>query len=206
MRLAILGGSFNPVHNGHIALAFALKKQLAFDRVLFIPASSPPHKELTAGASPADRLAMLALAASVANREAGEDFVGVEDCELRRGGVSYSIDTIEWLEKKYEAVLSGKIGLALGQDLAAGFGTWKRADELARRTDLILARRADSDSGSVSDDRDRAFPWPHIALENALLPVSSSAIRAAIRGGTPWHSLVPEAVYRYIGEHTLYES
>lgn len=204
MRLAILGGSFNPVHNGHIALAFALKNKLAYDRVLFIPASSPPHKELTAGASPADRLAMLALAARDANKEAGEDFVGVEDCELLRGGVSYSIDTIEWLEKKYEGVISGKIGLALGQDLAAGFGTWKRADELACRTDLILARRADS--GSVPDDRETTFPWPHIALENALLPVSSSAIRAAIRGGTPWHSLVPPAVYRYIGEHTLYES
>lgn len=204
MRLAILGGSFNPVHNGHIALAFALRQKLAFDRVLFIPASSPPHKELTAGATPADRLAMLALAASEANREAGEDFVEVEDCELLRGGVSYSIDTIEWLEKKYEGVLSGKIGLALGEDLAAGFGTWKRADELARRTDLILARR--TDAANRGGDGKVAFPWPHVALENALLPVSSSAIRAAIRGGTPWRSLVPQAVYRYIGEHTLYES
>ena len=204
MRLAILGGSFNPVHNGHIALAFALKNKLAFDRVLFVPASSPPHKELTAGASPIDRLEMLALAAAEANREAGEDFIGVDDCELLRGGVSYSIDTIEWLEKKYEGVISGKIGLALGQDLAAGFGTWKRADELALKADLILARRADD--ATRGGDGEESFPWPHTRLENALLPVSSSAIRAAIRDGTPWRSLVPQAVYRYMGEHTLYES
>ncbi|HNY17863.1 MAG TPA: nicotinate (nicotinamide) nucleotide adenylyltransferase [Treponemataceae bacterium] len=201
MRLAILGGSFNPVHNGHIALAFALRRELGFDRVLLIPANLPPHKALASGASAADRLAMLDLAVAEANREAGADFVGIEDCEIARGGVSYTIDTIEYLERMHSGELEGKIGLVMGQDLASGFGTWRRADELAERAELIIARREVSHDGATPP-----FPWRHRALENALLPISSSGIRAAIRGGTPWRSLVPDAVYRYIVERTLYES
>lgn len=201
MRLAILGGSFNPVHNGHIALAFALRREFGFDRVLLVPANLPPHKALASGASSGDRLAMLELAVSAANRESGADFIGIEDCEIARGGVSYTIDTIEYLERKYKGELEGKIGLVMGQDLASGFGTWRRADELAERADLIVARR---DVGE--NEATPPFPWRHRALENALLPVSSSGIRAAIRCGAPWRSLVPEAVYRYIVERTLYES
>jgi nicotinate-nucleotide adenylyltransferase len=201
MRLAILGGSFNPVHNGHIALAFALRRELGYDRVLLIPANLPPHKALALGASANDRLAMLELAVAEANREAGADFLGIEDCEIARGGVSYTIDTIEYLERKHEGRLEGKIGLVMGQDLASGFGTWRRADELAERADLIVARREVGDPEAPAP-----FPWRYRALENALLPVSSSGIRAAIRDGAPWRSLVPEAVYRYIVERTLYES
>jgi nicotinate-nucleotide adenylyltransferase len=201
MRLAILGGSFNPVHNGHIALAFALRRELCYDRVLLIPANLPPHKSLASGASANDRLAMLELAVAEANREAGADFLGVEDCEIARGGVSYTIDTIDYLERKHEGRLEGKIGLVMGQDLASGFGTWRRADELAERADLIVARRDVRGAEAPAP-----FPWRHRALENALLPVSSSGIRAAIRDGAPWRSLVPEAVYGYIVERTLYES
>ncbi len=197
MRLAVIGGSFNPVHNGHVALAFAVRRRLGYDRVLFVPANLPPHKELASGATGADRLAMLALAVEAANLEAGEDFLAVDPCEIRRGGLSYTIETIGELEARYGARLEGKIGLVMGQDLVAGFSSWRRADELAQRTDIILARR-----GEGTDP----FPWRHVELENALLPASSSAIREAIKAGKPWRSLVPEAVSRYIGEHTLYES
>jgi nicotinate-nucleotide adenylyltransferase len=197
MRLAVIGGSFNPVHNGHVALALAVRRSLGYDRVLFVPANLPPHKELASGATGADRLAMLALAVAGVNAEAGEDFLAVEPCEIRRGGVSYTIETIGELEARFASALDGKIGLVMGQDLVAGFASWRRADELAERADIILARRGEGAE---------PFPWRHVELGNALLPVSSSGIREAIRAGKPWRSLVPEAVSRYIGEHTLYES
>ncbi len=197
MRLAVIGGSFNPVHNGHVALAFAVRRRLGYDRVLFVPANLPPHKELASGATAQDRLAMLALAVKAANLEAGEDFLAVDECEIARGGISYTIETIGELEARYGARLEGKIGLVMGQDLVAGFSSWRRADELAERADIILARRGDGCG---------PFPWRHVELDNSLLPVSSSGIREAIKAGMPWRSLVPEAVSRYIGEHTLYES
>ncbi len=193
----MIGGSFNPVHNGHVALALAVRQRLGYDRVLFVPANLPPHKELAAGATGADRLAMLALAVKAANVEAGVEFLAVEPCEIRRGGISYTIETIEELEARYGAGLDGKIGLVMGQDLVAGFSSWRRADELAERADIILARRGEGAN---------PFPWRHVELDNALLPVSSSGIREAIKAGKSWRSLVPEAVSRYIGEHTLYES
>lgn len=208
MRLAILGGSFNPVHIGHLALADAVHRLLGYDRVLLVPASVPPHKELASGATAQDRLAMLKLATADA------PFLEVEDCEIERGGVSYTIDTVAYLEEKYRGRLQGKIALVIGDDLVALFDTWKDAPLLAERTDVIVARRpaelgpvngGSADGGSATG-KPAAFPYRHTALDNALLPISSSGIREAIRLGKSWRYLVPDGVYRYIVEHTLYES
>ena len=194
MRIAILGGSFNPVHNAHLALADAVHRALGYDRVLFVPASIPPHKELDSGATAEDRIAMLRLAIADAS------FLEVEDCEIVRGGISYTIDTVAYLEEKYRDRLEGKIALVIGEDLVAGFDTWKDAQILAERTDVIVARRP------LEGDRPAKFPYRHTALENSLLPISSSGIREAVRLGKSWRYLVPDGVYRYIVEHILYES
>jgi len=194
VRLAILGGSFNPVHIGHLALAETVHRSLGYDRILLVPASVPPHKALASGATAQDRLAMLKLAT------AGAPFLEVEDCEIERGGVSYTIDTVAYLEEKYRGRLDGKIALVIGDDLVALFDTWKEAPLLAERTDVIVARRP------LEGGLPAAFPYRHTALDNALLPVSSSGIRDAIRLGKSWRYLVPDGVYRYIVEHTLYES
>jgi len=199
VRIAILGGSFNPVHIAHLALAESVHCALGYDRVLLVPASIPPHKALDSGATAEDRIAMLKLAIADAS------FLEAEECEIDRGGVSYTIDTVAWLEEKYRDRLEGKIGLVIGEDLVAGFDTWKDAPLLAERTDVIVARRP-LECGSLQGARPATFPYRHTALDNALLPISSSGIREAVRLGKSWRYLVPDGVSRYIVEHTLYES
>jgi nicotinate-nucleotide adenylyltransferase len=191
MRLAILGGTFNPVHIGHLALADDVRASLGYDRVLLVPANIPPHKDFAGGACAADRLAMLHLAAD------GSGFLRVEECEIERGGLSYTIDTIRHLEAKFAGMLDGRIGLVFGQDLAAGFPSWKESTLLAEKTDIIIAKRPGSG--------DCPFSFPFTPLENSLLSISSSAIRDGIARAKSWRYLVPDTVYRYIVEHNLYD-
>lgn len=147
MKIAMFGGSFNPVHNGHIELAKAVHEQAGYDKVLFVPAYHSPFKDLPSGASDEDRLCMLRLALE------GFDWAFIEDCELKRGGVSYTYETVEFLVQKYTASgeydekRDGKLGLVIGADLAAGFTHWHRAEELAAKVDIILARRKLASSG-----------------------------------------------------------
>lgn len=215
MRIALLGGSFDPVHVGHISLAEALYRELAYDRVLLIPANDPPHKELASRTRATDRLAMLRLAA------ASRPYLAVDDCEIARGGVSYTVDTIRHVIAAYGAGLSGKPALAIGEDLVAGFSSWKDVPVLLELADIVVARRlrsSDAGSAGITGDAGKAcgadttggtgradFPYPHIDLENELVDVSSTLVRERIAVGGEWASLVPEPVYRYIVSHTLYE-
>jgi nicotinate-nucleotide adenylyltransferase len=188
MRLAILGGTFNPVHMGHLFLAEEVRARLAYEAVLFVPANLPVHKMMPIEVGPRHRLRMLRLAVGPYR-----GFI-VDDCELRRGGNSYSIDTVREVERRY--VIDGKPGLIIGDDLVPGFDSWKEASELARITDLIVAHR--------QSDRRVPLGYPCRYIENALLPVSSSEIRERLRLGLPLRQLVPERVLRYIRRHGLY--
>lgn len=197
MRLAMLGGSFNPIHIGHLLLADEVCHRLGYDKVLFVPVNIPPHKELAEGASSQQRLEMIQLAIE------GNPRFAVETCELERGGISYTYDTIQYLGKKYGSQLEGKLGLIMGDDLVEGFEEWGHYQELPELADIVLARRICWDGTQRKD-----FPYTHIELENGILPVSSSQIRAAGAAscgkGPSWRYLVPESVYRYIIERKLY--
>lgn len=194
MRLAMLGGSFNPIHIGHLLLADEVCHRLAYDKVLFVPVNLPPHKELADGATSEQRLEMVRLSI------AGNSRFAVDTCELERGGISYTYDTISCLKGKYAGQLEGKIGLIMGDDLVEGFEEWGHYQELPELADIILARRICWD-GTVRKE----FPYRHIELDNGILPVSSSQIRRARNGdGGSWRYLVPESVYRYIVERKLY--
>lgn len=178
LRTLIFGGSFNPPHLGHIALAKAAMDEFGYERVLLVPAWKPPHKDLSGDPGPADRLAMLEAACT------GSPGLEVEDCELRRKGTSFSIDTVR------ELVGSGRIaphpGFLLGEDLASGFGGWKEPGALASETDLILMRRPGTNSTE--------FPWPHLEFDNPGFDISSSMIRRLIGEGGNWKDLVPPGV------------
>ena len=192
MKLAILGGTFNPVHIGHLMLAEDVRKEFGYDKILFIPACVPPHKAYNACVSDADRLEMLRLTTK------DNPYFEVDDCELKRKGISYTIDTIYDLESRYQEKIEGKIGLIIGDDLLAGFDSWHLAETLALRVRLIVGRRNSSVLPLESS-------FPYSPLSNSILPISSSDIRNRIKNNKSWRYLVPDSVFQYINDRNLYE-
>ena len=196
MRLAVLGGSYNPIHIGHLMLADAVALRYGYDTVAFVPAFLSPFKDGHSGCTAEDRLAMVKLA--IADNPA----FYCEPCEIRRQGVSYTIDTLKFLKKKFPQC-EGKIGLIIGDDLLEGFSGWREAEYIPDYADIIVGNRIiDRYSTEQAASAGRV---PHLRVDNALLPVSSSGIRAAIQEKKSWRYLVPSGVYSYIKEHKLYE-
>ena len=187
MKTAILGGSYNPVHLGHLALGRAVH-EAGYDCVLFIPASCPPHKTLAGGAQDMDRVAMLELALE------NHPWAQVWDGELRRSGFSYTFDTIVQLKK--EGLVTGRPGLVIGDDLAPGFRNWYQVDHLLTEVDILLARR--------EEEQDVPVDFPCHRLKNPLWPHSSTAIRHAIALGAGLEDYLPLNVAQYIQERGLY--
>jgi len=188
MKIAILGGSFDPVHIGHLFLADAALSELGYDRVILIPAFQSPFKIGAESASPLSRLEMLA--ASIP----GDTRLTIDDCEINREGISYTIDTLKDIIARYEP--EGKPGLIIGDDLAGTFEKWRSTDEIAELADIIIARRM-SESENATD----SFPFPFKALDNEIVSVASHRIREMIASGGAWRYLVPAGA-RYIIEST----
>ena len=192
MRLAILGGSFNPMHLGHLFLADTVLSALHYDRVVFVPAYKSPFKLAAGGMedSARDRLEMIA--ASIA----GDPRLTVDPCEIRRGGVSYTVDTIADIIRRYAP--DGKPGLIIGDDLAADFLQWHKSEEVLAMADIIIARR--THAGEAAAPR----PYPCTQITNDVMEVSSAMIREKIAAGGAWRYLVPSAVRSIIEERGMY--
>lgn len=213
MKIACLGGSFNPVHLGHLILAENVCCELGYDKVLFVPTAVPPHKQMAVEVSGQDRLNMVKLAID------GDDRFEAESCELDRHGVSYTFDTVNFLREKYKDVLEGKIGWIIGNDLVADFNKWHRADELARIADIIIAARPDDVNlsksavnkpvGNFGKGEDclsvENFPYPHKIVHNPDVLISSSQIRQAVKNHGAFKYLAGEKVFDYILKEHLYE-
>jgi nicotinate-nucleotide adenylyltransferase len=188
VRLAVLGGSFNPVHLGHLYLADAVISGFGFDRVLLVPAFRSPFKLGAAAASPQDRLAMLA--ASIP----GDPRLLIDDCEIRREGVSYTVDTLADVYRRY--LPEGKLALILGDDLARDFPRWKNSDQILSMADIIIARRILSDAAD--------YPYPCRQMRNEVIEISSAQVRELIAQGKHWRYLVPAGARAIIEEQGLY--
>jgi nicotinate-nucleotide adenylyltransferase len=211
MKIAVLGGSFNPVHLGHLALADEVCVSLGYEKILFVPAFSPPHK-ISRDFLPAEiRSRMIQLAVEDDGR------FELEDCEIRRGGVSFTWDTINFLEEKYRNSLTEKIGLILGADLISTFHLWHNAENLAKKCTLILARRteekksAEGDGGFFFNESTERYKNPQkkidasselfkdaVFLQNEILQISSTEIRRRLAKKMAVKYLVPEKVFKYI--------
>jgi nicotinate-nucleotide adenylyltransferase len=194
VRALILGGTFNPVHCGHLFLALDARGALGYETVILVPALLPVHKDPAPVIAAAHRLAMLELAVH------GLEGILVDDCEIRRGGPSYSIDTVRELVARRG--IDGRPGFLVGEDLLAGFGAWKDPDALARETELIVVRR--SRGATNTGGQTPSFDWPHRTFANTILPISSSEIRSRAADGRTIRFLVPDAVASYITAHKLY--
>ena len=190
----MLGGSFNPPHLGHLALADEAVRSLGYDKIIFVPARVRPLKTMARGASDHDRLAMTQ--AAIADNPAFE----VTACEMERPSPSpsYTYDTIVELQKYYARVLEGKIGLIIGDDLLESFAQWFKYEEIPRMADIILARRVSRVSLSL-----RAG-FVYTPLNNALLEISSTDIRERIAQKRAWQYLAGNRVSEYIKAEKLY--
>ncbi len=192
-RLGVFGGSFDPPHFAHLALAEWARTELRLDRVLFVPAGRPPHK-LRGPRSPAKhRLAMTRLAVR------GNPAFTVCTLEARRPGASYTADTLRAL---VAATPRARWHLLMGADMFATFDTWREPDEIARRAVLVVALRP----GARAPRRSR---WARagrgvVWLTNPGLELSSSALRKRAASGLGLRYLVPDAVARYVERHGLY--
>ena len=189
MKLAILGGSFNPIHIGHLFLADTVLSTLDYDRIIFVPAFQSPLKIPLDGASSLDRMDMLA--ASIA----GNPRMSLDNCEIRRKGVSYTVDTLKDIIARYEP--EGKPGLILGNDLVSSFERWQSHQEIAELADFIVAKRTSSDEA-------QNFPYPCKILTNEIIDISSHQIREKINQNGNWRYLVPSGARLIIEERALY--
>jgi nicotinate-nucleotide adenylyltransferase len=188
LKYAILGGSFNPIHMGHLFLADAARSAFGDDRIILVPADSSPFQLGAQGASPKDRLDMLIASIPADPR------LTIEDCEIRREGVSYTIDTIRDILERYRP--EGKPGLILGDDLARDFHKWRSAGEIVSLTDIIIAHRLSAEN--------MPFPYPHQRLKNEIVELSSGNVRDRIANGDAWSYLVPSGARFIIEDRSLY--
>ncbi|MEP0546249.1 MAG: nicotinate (nicotinamide) nucleotide adenylyltransferase [Rhodothermales bacterium] len=190
-RVGIFGGSFNPPHVAHLAVAEAARDQVGLDRVVWIPAATPPHKQRQDLPAAEHRLAMTRRAVS----DNGA-FV-VSDLEIERAGVSYTVETVRALQATYPEVA---FHLLVGGDSFAQFSTWVEPGEIARRVPLIVYPRPGADLSTVSP----SLMARATMLDRPLLDPSSTALRRLLRAGRSVRYLVPDAVLAYIAEHELY--
>ncbi|GJL78983.1 MAG: nicotinate-nicotinamide nucleotide adenylyltransferase [Nitrospinaceae bacterium] len=220
-RVGILGGSFDPVHNGHIGLAIQVRERFHLDGILFIPAYISPHKLNKRPTASNHRLAMLRLAT------ASQPFFSISAIELVRKKVSFTIDTLTALLRKRPET---EFYLIVGMDAFEGFNTWKAVHRLLELCHVIVAARPGYASEKVEETLTKIFidsstpyapgiregdmlRYNHLEKKTTLsffdLPpvaVSSSQIRERIRGGEEIKNMLPPEVENYIIENQLYRS
>ncbi len=200
-KIGILGGTFNPIHNGHLALASAAMEQYGLEEVWLMPSKLPPHKSHFAMLSEEHRLTMTQLAAKT-----NEKF-RVSDFELAREGLTYTSDTLELLKEEYPEI---RFYFIIGGDSLVNFLSWWRPERILELATLLAAGRTGYEAEQVekatSDLRER-FPEAEIGtVELSDYPISSNEIREAFFTGEPERvkQYLPDRVYAYIQEHRLF--
>jgi nicotinate-nucleotide adenylyltransferase len=193
MRTGLFGGTFDPIHMGHLFVAETVRNDFNLDRILFIPAAIPPNKVGLTFSPPEVRMRMAALAV-----EENPHF-HVSDLEIRRGGISYTIDTIRWL-KASEAWQEDELFLLIGSDSLLDLRTWKDPEALLDEIRILVVKRPDFDVESV----DSAFRDRFELVQTPLIAISSTEIRERVRLRKSIRYWVPEAVEAYIHRKGLY--
>ena len=199
MRLGLLGGTFDPVHRGHLALARAARDELGLDEVLFLPAGQPWRKAGQMIASNEHRLAMLRRALE------GEAAFQVSRLELERPGPSYTADTLEALRDDRP---EDELFFLLGEDALMDLPNWERPRRIPELARLAVARRADS-SPEALEEAERRLPGLGervVWLKMSVVAVSATEIRERVREGQPIGGLVPATVEEYIRKQGLYST
>jgi nicotinate-nucleotide adenylyltransferase len=217
-RVGLLGGTFNPVHNGHLAIARQTRDALALERVVFIPTGDPPHKPHEALASARDRYEMVRLAI------ASDPFLSLSDVDVRRPGKSYSIDTVRLLQEQFGP--QSQLYFLIGLDAFLEFPTWRDPETLLSLCSFVVLSRpglsfqalsalpliprlpqaslVDLDAGRSARLDVSVGSQSLICLRLPPSNVSASDIRTRLASGVPTVNLLPPAVESYILQHHIY--
>lgn len=187
MRIGILGGTFNPVHIGHLILAEEVREKLGLDRVIFVPTCIPPHKSSSDVARAADRLKMVRLAAK------GNRYFQVSGIEIKRKGRSYTIDTIRAFKKKFPG---DEFVFITGSDLLKYLDEWKDFRRLLKLVKFVVATRPGYPLARIPSYVER--------VSIRAVDVSAFEIRQCIKQRRSFRYLVPEAVFEYINRNRIY--
>lgn len=198
MKIGILGGSFNPPHNGHLYLGRRFRELLELDRVLVIPAGIPPHKAEKKLAPDADRLAMCRMMFR-------DSFFTVSDMELRRQGKSYTVDTLAELKRQYPG---DELFLLVGADMLLYFDKWYRWQEILQMCTLCaFARDGEHDAAELERYARETLKSGRVKIADVpAFPASSTQIREALCRGEPVQELLPGDVIAYIQKKGLYDA
>ena len=188
-KVGIFGGTFDPIHLGHLITAQSVKEIRNLDKIIFIPAYISPHKTDAKPSSPEDRLNMIKLAVD------GIPFFDCSDIEVNKGGISYTVDTLRELKKYYD-----KIEFIIGYDNIFTFHTWKEPDEIFKLADVIVLKRKSSHPPQFEDKYFRQA----IFVQTRGIEISATDIRERVKSGMPINFLVPPKVMEYIYNHKLY--
>jgi nicotinate-nucleotide adenylyltransferase len=191
MNIGIFGGTFDPPHIGHLIVADDVRHALKLDRILFVPASRPPHKR-DRKMSPGELRLKL-----VQRAVAGSPRFRVSDLEITRGGVSYTVDTLEELHRRHP---HDALFLLVGMDNLLTFHTWKSPERIIELAKIVAMTRPGFSVSRVP----KALARRTIVCPVPEIGVSSSDIRRRVRTGKPFRHLVPEPVYEYIVLHRMY--
>jgi nicotinate-nucleotide adenylyltransferase len=184
MRIGIYGGTFNPVHHGHLILARQTLEEFKLDRLVFVPAAESPFKIQNHSAPAGDRLAMLRLAIT------GEDRFSVDPLEIERGGISYSIDTVKMFRSRDPGA---ELFFLVGEDNADRLTEWHRFEELKKLVYFVVLNRSEE------------FQSPEYPVVQRRIEISSTEIRNRVANQESITYLVPESVKHYIEQHQLYQ-
>jgi len=188
-RIGLFGGTFDPTHYGHLLVAQAAREEVALNKLFFIPASQSPFKPERQPTPPKERLRLLRLALL------GKEWSEVDDQEIQRGGLSYTIDTVRSYAGRFPGA---QLFYLIGSDHVSKLPAWREANELARIVDFVIIPRPGLEEVPL--------PAPFRGQRLAGFPVgiSSSQVRARIGAGLPIDHLVPAPVAEAIGNNRLY--
>jgi len=198
--IALFGGTFNPIHLGHLSIARAAVAELGLEKLIVVPSAKPPHKTPEDLAPDADRMAMCRLAV-------GDDpQIEVSDVELHGEGPSYTVRTLRWFRERHG---EAEIIFLVGTDMLRDFHLWRDFEEIVRLARIVTMPRPGVDLADLAELR-RALGGAAVErlladlLGTPLVDISSTEIRRRVRAGKPIDDLVPPEVAGYIADHQLY--
>ena len=188
-KIGIYGGTFDPIHNGHLITVQTVLEKRGLDKIVFIPCHISPHKQSAVSSLPGHRLEMLKLALKEFKSFTYSDF------EIKRGDISYTLNTIHEFRKSFE-----KIELIIGYDNLIVFDKWYKPDEILNLCNLVVMKRS---VDVLTQYQNKYFERAEF-VETPLIEISSTNIRERVKNDKPITGMVPESVAKFIHDNKLY--